>query len=76
MKSFLLVNSGEGRVTYFKPLINPCFAEPSPCYNGGECIRYGQTDYKCICPPQTFGQSCELGKLMFNHNGSVSHTAL
>ncbi|XP_067659130.1 basement membrane-specific heparan sulfate proteoglycan core protein-like isoform X2 [Haliotis asinina] len=30
-----------------------------PCQNGGDCSEISLTDYRCICPPDYTGKSCE-----------------
>ncbi|XP_023931215.1 scavenger receptor cysteine-rich type 1 protein M160-like [Lingula anatina] len=41
---------------------DPC--SPSPCQNGGTCVRTSSlypsyTDYKCVCPHDRRGENCE-----------------
>lgn len=41
----------------------PCV--PNPCSNGGECMEYGETGYRCNCVAGFTGGNCEDGEDFF-----------
>ena len=48
---------------------------PNPCLNGGMCQSFrvnGRTDWRCLCPPDYQGQSCEHDYVCECIHGSCS----
>ncbi|XP_049320566.1 hyaluronan-binding protein 2 isoform X3 [Astyanax mexicanus] len=38
---------------------SPC--RPSPCLNGGTCVKGGKRSFKCVCPDNYTGKFCQVG---------------
>ncbi|XP_072523574.1 hyaluronan-binding protein 2-like [Salminus brasiliensis] len=38
---------------------SPC--KPSPCLNGGTCVKGGKKSFRCVCPESYTGKFCQVG---------------